>query len=334
MYAKTYVLFSPEGPVKETIIENIKLSEKTIDIAAFMFTAGEIAEALHNAKERGVKIRIVIDQRQNKKSHPVLEFIKEEGFDLQFLKGNIGGHMNNTFAIFDARQLVTGSYNWTEYAEKYNYENAVFIDDPSVIKMFREEFEILYEKSTTSRISELEEITELNKEKTLTAPDEAVKEGKSIKEANLNDGTAASVVRENDTLTKEPAQKEQTKSTISTPEDFLDIPFKEFDSIFGEKSSLKKAEKKQLWEDEFKGKHIKWTGKILFMGIAVYDWNRVIVDHEGSDTDVQLRFDWTKRGKVMRLKVGDVINYTGRLVSLQGYSSSYKIVGADVLETK
>jgi len=86
MYAKTDVLFSPRGSIKETIIKTISSSEETIDVTAFTFTSGDIAEALYNAKERGVKIRLVIDQGQDKRRYPVLEFLKEEGFDLQFLK--------------------------------------------------------------------------------------------------------------------------------------------------------------------------------------------------------------------------------------------------------
>ena len=143
LYAKTEVLFSPKGSIKDTIIKTIISSEEKIDIVAFTFTAGDIAEALYNAKERGVKIRIIIDQRQDKERYPPLEFLKEEGFDLQFLKGNIGGSMNNTFAIFDGKLLVTGSYKWTEYAEKFNYENAIFIDESDVIEKYEKEYESL-----------------------------------------------------------------------------------------------------------------------------------------------------------------------------------------------
>jgi len=79
MYAKTDVLFSPRGLIKETILKTIISSEETIDVAAFTFTSGDIAEALYNAKERGVKIRLVIDQGQDKRCYPVLEFLQEQG---------------------------------------------------------------------------------------------------------------------------------------------------------------------------------------------------------------------------------------------------------------
>ncbi len=55
LYAKTEVLFSPRGSIKDAIIKNIISSKDTIDVTAFTFTAGDIAEALYLAKERGVK---------------------------------------------------------------------------------------------------------------------------------------------------------------------------------------------------------------------------------------------------------------------------------------
>ncbi len=322
LFAKTEVLFSPRGAIKDTIIKTINSSEKSIDIAVLIFTTGEIAEALYEAKERGVKIRIIIDRKQEKKRYPVLEFLKEKDFDLRFLKGNTGGFMNHTFAIFDAERLVTGSYNWTEYAEKFNYENAIFIDEPDTIKSFQEEFESLYGKSSMNRIGKLEAITERNKEQVPSSLDNT-----QIKESIT---TTPDVIKK-DAHIETHVKKEQVASAIESSNGFLNISFMEFNNIFGKDSTLGKAEKKQLWKNKFKGKDVRWTGKVIYKGIAVYDWNRVIVEHEGVDTSVQLRFNWTKRRTVMRLNVGDVITYTGRLVSLQGFSASYKLAYADVL---
>ncbi len=347
LYAKTNVFFSPRGLIRDTIIKTINSSEKSIDVAVLIFTTGEIAEALYKAKERGVKIRIIIDQRQQKKRYPVLEFLKEEGFDLQFLKGNVGGFMNHTFAIFDARVLVTGSYNWTEYAEKFNYENAIFIDEPDVVKRFQEEFESLYNKSVARKairlaeseldapLTKVEAVTELDKKEALSGFDDVriikVKRGEEpVRKDKIITPITEKVVQE----TEASIEKEQVKSVKEPLKDFLDISFIEFNKIFGKESTLGKTERKELWINKFKGKDVRWTGKIIHKGMAVYDWNRIVVDQEGTDMAVQLKFDWTKRKKIMHLNVGDVITYTGRLVSLQGFSTSYKLDYADVLKTE
>ena len=52
--------------------------------------------------------------------------------------------MHNKFAIFDGKLMVTGSYNWTNNAEHFNYENAVFITDTNVIKEYQKDFDDIW----------------------------------------------------------------------------------------------------------------------------------------------------------------------------------------------
>lgn len=347
LYAKTEVLFSPKGSIKDTIIKTIISSEETIDIAAFTFTAGDIAEALYNAKERGVKIRIIIDQKQDKKRCQVLEFLKEEGLDPQFLKGNVGGSMNNTFAIFDGKLLVTGSYNWTEYAEKFNYENAIFIDESDVIEKYEKEYESLYDESIVQGVRRLEQIephtvvsgaeivSGSSRMGSQSVPENVSKtkeEGEKdvISDDNVAASFAGKVARHITTL----EDKEQVKNVSELKEPFSNITFNEFDKIFGNESELKKSEKKRLWNDKYEGKYIRWTGRVGYKGIAVYDWNKVGISHKDSNIDVNLRFDYTKQKKVLRLNVGDVITYTGKLVSLRSLFSQYRLDDVDVLQVR
>lgn len=347
LYAKTEVLFSPKGSIKDTIIKTIISSEETIDIAAFTFTAGDIAEALYNAKERGVKIRIIIDQKQDKKRCQVLEFLKEEGLDPQFLKGNVGGSMNNTFAIFDGKLLVTGSYNWTEYAEKFNYENAIFIDESDVIEKYEKEYESLYDESIVQGVRRLEQtephtvvsgagiVSGSSRMGSQSVPENVSKkkeEGEKdvISDDNVAASFAGKVARHVTTL----EDKKQVKDVSELKEPFSNITFNEFDKIFGNESELKKSEKKRLWKDKYEGKYIRWTGRVGYKGIAVYDWNKVGISHKDSNVDVNLRFDYTKQKEVLRLNVGDVITYTGKLVSLRSLFSQYRLDDVDVLQVR
>ena len=330
IYAKTEVLFSPRGSIKDAIIKNIISSKGTIDVTAFTFTAGDIAEALYQAKERGVQIRVIIDQTQDAKRYPVLEFLKEEGFNLQFLKGNIGGSMNNAFAIFDDKLLVTGSYTWTEYAEKFNYENAIFIDEPDVVEKYKKEFESLYDKSVVQGATRMEESA---KQGNVSNTEE--KSGKNtIPEDNVLKFVAKKDIEHlNISEDKQVNKVDKRLKTIERPlKQFVTISFDEFDKKFGSESKLDKSEKTRLWKSEYEGKYVRWTGKISFRGFAVYDWNKVGISHKGSNIDVNLRFDYSKQRKVMKLKVGDIVTYTGKLVSLRSALSSYRLEDVDVVQ--
>ncbi len=208
-------------------------------------------------------------------------------------------------------------------------------------------FELLYEKSIAKRVDEFEEseayvttakidaISGTIKEEVQTTLDDAhLMEEKREKEQVLNDDITSSITGESAQSTETHLENKQIKFTNEPLDNYLDISFNDFDNIFGKESKLNKGEKRQIWMDKYKGKYVKWTGKIGYKGIAVYDWNKIGIRHKDSNIDVQLRFDWTKKRKLMKLNVGDVITYTGRLVSLSGFLSPYKLINADVLEIR
>jgi len=141
--------FSPDGHVSDRIIKAIDSSSSSIDLAIFDFTAQDIKSALDRAKNRGVNIRIVADSRQAKGTHSVIQTLINEGFDIKIVHGIGRGIMHNKFAIFDKKLLITGSYNWTNNAEHFNYENAVFITDPETIKQYQKEFDKMWEVAPT-----------------------------------------------------------------------------------------------------------------------------------------------------------------------------------------
>ncbi len=344
-YAKTEVLFSPRGSIKDAIIKNIISSTDTIDVTAFTFTAGDIAEALYQAKERGVEVRVVIDQSQDVKNYPVSEFLKEEEFNLQFLKGNIGGSMNNAFAIFDDKLLVTGSYTWTEYAEKFNYENAIFIDEPDVVDEYKREFVSLYDKGVVQRADRVEESvsSDSNSGMKVVAISNKTKEVATLSKVSdisekANKGTIADVnviksVLGKDAGSLSTAKNDNQIKTIEDPlKQFVENSFDEVDKLFGSDSELDKSEKVSLWKKKFEGKYVRWTGRVSFRGFAVYNWNKVGISHKGSSIDVNLRFDYSKQSTVMKLKVGDIVTYTGKLVSLSSLLSSYRLEDVDVVQ--
>ena len=345
IYAKTEVLFSPRESIKDAIIQNITSSRGTIDVTAFTFTSGDIAEALYQAKERGVEVRVIIDQTQDAKSYPVLRFLEEEGFDLQFLKGNVGGSMNNAFAIFDDKLLVTGSYTWTEYAEKFNYENAIFIDESDVVEKYKNEFEALYDKSVVQRARRMERSALSARDSEMKVVPISNKTREVVKQRNadginekdgkntITDGKAYKSVDRKDAGSFRIIKSGKQIKTIEEPlKQFMNVSFNEIDKLFGSESKLDKTERTTLWKSKFEGKYVKWTGRVSFRGFAVYNWNKVGISHKGSSIDVNLKFDYSKQKTVMKLKVGDIVTYTGRLVTLSSLLSSYRLEDVDILQ--
>jgi len=143
--AETY--FSPNGGVASNIIKAINNTKSSIDLAIFDLTSNDIASVLEQAQKRGVKIRIIADSRQAKGAYSAITELAREQVDIKITHGEGRGIMHNKFAIFDSKSMVTGSYNWTNNAERFNYENAVFITDPNVIMQYQKDFDNIWQNA-------------------------------------------------------------------------------------------------------------------------------------------------------------------------------------------
>ena len=63
----------------------------------------------------------------------------KSGGSLWIAKQDIG-FMHHKFCVIDDKIAITGSYNWTYYAETRNIENIVITDNPDIVNRFSTEF--------------------------------------------------------------------------------------------------------------------------------------------------------------------------------------------------
>lgn len=52
--------------------------------------------------------------------------------------------MHDKFAVIDEAVVLTGSFNWTSQAVKYNQENILFIQNDELAKKYMDEFNKLW----------------------------------------------------------------------------------------------------------------------------------------------------------------------------------------------
>jgi phosphatidylserine/phosphatidylglycerophosphate/cardiolipin synthase-like enzyme len=146
--------FSPGGECSKHIIRELDRAEGEILVALYAFTSNKLAWALVNAKKRGISVRVILDRefdKDNKFSKG--SFLGKRGLPVRrasgLSKGTKGtGLMHQKFAIIDARVVLTGSYNWTASAEKFNDENLLlFRDAGPLAEEYRKEFFRLWERA-------------------------------------------------------------------------------------------------------------------------------------------------------------------------------------------
>lgn len=135
--------FSPKGGAADYIVGFIDKTKKTLDIAVYSITHDKISEAIIRAKNRGVKIRILIDALQAKGSGSDDEIFEAAGIDIR--RDTQSGLMHHKFVISDGLALGLGSFNWTINADTRNMENWNVCRIKYVIKTYQDEFEKIWE---------------------------------------------------------------------------------------------------------------------------------------------------------------------------------------------
>ena len=143
VYARDYC-FPRQNPCVPFVESLINHAQTSIDVAMFSFTSRPLAWALVRAAQRGVRVRVVLDDGQARSRWSKYRFLKKKGIPVKL--DNRSAYMHHKFAVIDGKLVITGSYNWTASAEKRNDENLVVLRMPEFIRAFEGEFERLWER--------------------------------------------------------------------------------------------------------------------------------------------------------------------------------------------
>lgn len=139
------VYFSPKDQVADRLISLIANEKTSIKAAVYCFMHRGIAEALRQAKERGVAIEIIVDPFSVKRRSPIAK-MEEKGiavyvWDPQHDAVVKPPLMHDKFCVFGTHTVWTGSFNFTMEATRRNCENSIVLHDASVAAVYLKEFE-------------------------------------------------------------------------------------------------------------------------------------------------------------------------------------------------
>ena len=147
---------------EKEVIKLINGANESIDIAVYSINNLNIIEQLLNAKDRGVKIRILTDRLQAFGKSSKVKLLHDIGFDIKIhSKDRI---MHHKFAIFDNQKAVEGSFNWTYSAANKNAEDCNIFDDERDIQTLNKRFKKLWKINLKENSECYFENMKLNKE--------------------------------------------------------------------------------------------------------------------------------------------------------------------------
>ena len=147
LYAEApQIYFSPQDHIADRLTVLIEKERKSIYVAVYCLTHRGIAQALVDAKLRGVRVEVVVDPFSIKAAAP-LERLTDVGIPVYVwapeTKKKRKPLMHHKFCLFGDSVLWTGSFNLTYEANRSNQENVLVIDAPDVVKKYKEQFDAL-----------------------------------------------------------------------------------------------------------------------------------------------------------------------------------------------
>ncbi|MCA9138271.1 MAG: endonuclease [Planctomycetales bacterium] len=134
--------FSPHDGCVAKIIRLFSTVKRSVDVCVFTITDDRIKDAIIAAHRRGIAIRIISDNDKSTDLGSDIDQLARIGIPVRVDQTEY--HMHHKYAIYDNKELLTGSYNWTRSAANYNEENFIVTRDGALINSFRNAFEKLW----------------------------------------------------------------------------------------------------------------------------------------------------------------------------------------------
>lgn len=132
--------FSPEDDAGALVIAAIHGARKQVLVQTFSFTHSKIAQALIEAKRRGLDVQLIADEEQIRKmQRGLVPEIAAAGVPTFVDREHASAH--NKIMVIDAglpqAAVITGSFNFTHAAQYRNAENLlIFRGNPQLTQAY------------------------------------------------------------------------------------------------------------------------------------------------------------------------------------------------------
>ena len=127
--------FTPAENCRQKIIDTVLNAKENVLVQAYYFTDLKIAEALVDAKKKGVKVKIILDKGQISNKNMVIPYLRKNKVDVYIDYKLAIAH--SKLIILDNEVIIGGSYNYTNNAaSNRNAENVIIIKDKKLAERF------------------------------------------------------------------------------------------------------------------------------------------------------------------------------------------------------
>ena len=147
---KVEIHYAPRENLESVDVQEIGRAELSIDMAAYVLSDTQIIEALTDAAERDVTIRLYLDRSEFAEHGPVrgelVEALLAHPNVVARVKGE-GVLMHLKAYAVDGEVLRTGSGNFSSSGLSLQDNDLILIADPAVVDAFEANFDRMWERA-------------------------------------------------------------------------------------------------------------------------------------------------------------------------------------------
>ena len=163
------VCFPRQEECESMVISLIDGAKNYIHVMVYSFTSDALGDALIRAFNRGVKVKVIIEERNAYSTGSEIDKLKNAGINVAIDSNPY--LMHHKVMIIDGLIVVTGSYNWSYSAEHRNDENLIVIISARVAQEYEDEFQRIWDNAIKlSRPTTTTQTTETTKTTITTHP--------------------------------------------------------------------------------------------------------------------------------------------------------------------
>lgn len=130
--------FVPQENCTQFVVDAIRLGKNEILVQAYNYTSPPILQALANAQTGNrVHVEVILDKSNEQERYTGATYTRNHDIPV-FIDDKVA-IAHNKVIVIDGLHVLTGSFNFTESAQKRNAENVILIkNDPVLAKRYRE----------------------------------------------------------------------------------------------------------------------------------------------------------------------------------------------------
>lgn len=144
--AQVSVCFSPGGHCETVVLTELNTAKQSVLVQAYNFTSPRIINGLTTLARGGVTVRVLLDRSWHHTADNAEASLTTAGIPVLIDAMHPVAHAK--VIIIDDREVLAGSYNWTNNAATRNSEDLLTLTDPRIVTAFVQNWQLHAAHST------------------------------------------------------------------------------------------------------------------------------------------------------------------------------------------